>query len=276
MNSWNSNISPNCRCCSVPERETSEHLFQNGEVARVVWQYFNGAAGINHLTYLKQSIRKWWDTGGNARVKVVFQVVPMIILWVLWKRRNTILHGGIYSTKKSIRDANDIIRKLIVCRFKIKWDIYQWSDMVVALEGYIPSYSFRIVRWSPPSDNWFECNTDGASRGNPGPSSAAFCIRDSLGHLVVAKGIKIQDTTTLVAGARAIRECMEYCKVHRVFKVIIESDSIAMVQILEGTWKAPWSVVLEVDYIKKLRRTVSARVQHSLLEGNTLADFFLT
>uniref|UniRef100_M1AUB4 RNase H family protein n=1 Tax=Solanum tuberosum TaxID=4113 RepID=M1AUB4_SOLTU len=51
-----------------------------------------------------------------------------------------------------------------------------------------------------------KCNINGASKGNPGPSSAEICIRDYNGNLVAAKGFKIQDTTNIVAEARAIRE----------------------------------------------------------------------
>jgi len=46
------------------------------------------------------------------------------------------------------------------------------------------------------------------------------------------------------------------------------------VHIIEGKWELPWSVVFEVGIIKRLRRDISASVQHSLREGNTLTDFF--
>ncbi|KAH0689169.1 hypothetical protein KY289_016527 [Solanum tuberosum] len=110
--------------------------------------------------------------------------------------------------------------------------------------------------------NWVKCNTDGASRGNPGPSSAAFCIRDHSGSLVVVKGFKIHNTSNLVAEARAIREGLFFCKEHLLSHVIIETDSIAMVQILEGGWNVPWSVTLEVNSINYLGRSLSARDYH--------------
>lgn len=49
---------------------------------------------------------------------------------------------------------------------------------------------------------------------------------------------------------------------------------MAMVQILEGGWNVPWSVTLEVNSINYLRRSLSARVQHTFREGNTLVDYF--
>ncbi|KAG5572999.1 hypothetical protein H5410_062765 [Solanum commersonii] len=80
-----------------------------------------------------------------------------------------------------------------------------WNHYARAAERYRVNFSFKIVRWFPPPINWVKCNTDEVSMGNPGLSSTTFCIRDHLGNLVVAKGFKLQDSTNLVAEARAIR-----------------------------------------------------------------------
>ncbi|WMV37272.1 hypothetical protein MTR67_030657 [Solanum verrucosum] len=44
--------------------------------------------------------------------------------------------------------------------------------------------------------------------------------------------------------------------------------------MLNGEWIVPWSVALEVNYINRMRTLMTTRVQHSLREGNTLADYF--
>lgn len=71
---------------------------------------------------------------------------------------------------------------------------------------------------------WVMCNTDGASRGNPGPSSAEFWIRDSNAEIVFAKGVKIDDNINLVA--EAIRQGLIFCRDHGISNVIIEPDSL--------------------------------------------------
>ncbi|MCE0481981.1 hypothetical protein HAX54_040259 [Datura stramonium] len=62
---------------------------------------------------------------------------------------------------------------------------YSWCS-----EGYKVEYGITVVRWQKPPINWFKCNTDGYSKGNPGPSSAVFYIRDHQGNLVAAKDPK--------------------------------------------------------------------------------------
>ncbi|KAL9831279.1 putative ribonuclease H domain, reverse transcriptase zinc-binding domain-containing protein [Arabidopsis thaliana] len=39
----------------------------------------------------------------------------------------------------------------------------------------------RMIRWKEPSVGWFKLNTDGASRGNPGPATAGGVLRDENG-----------------------------------------------------------------------------------------------
>lgn len=47
-----------------------------------------------------------------------------------------------------------------------------------------------------------------------------------------------------------------------------------MVNIINGDWEIPWTVSKEVKTINRIRNGLSVRVQHSLREGNTLANFF--
>ncbi|KAH0669287.1 hypothetical protein KY285_023446 [Solanum tuberosum] len=147
--------------------------------------------------------------------------------------------------------------------------------MVALLEVYKLAFQTQVVRWLMPHVGWWKCNTDGASRGNPGPSAAAFCISNSAGDLVGAKGVKIQDSTSIVAEAIVVREGLQYYWEHGLIQVLLESDSYALVKMLNGEWDVPWSVTLVVDFINRLRELMTVRVRHSLREGNTLADVFL-
>ncbi|KAH0636681.1 hypothetical protein KY289_036596 [Solanum tuberosum] len=125
------------------------------------------------------------------------------------------------------------------------------------------SYSINkthVVRWLRPHMGWWKCNTDGASRGNPGPSATAFCIRNSAGDLVGAKGVKIQDSTKIMAEAITVREGLQYCWEQSLIQVILESDSYALVKMLNGEWDVPWSVTLEVNSMNRLRELMTVHM----------------
>ncbi|KAH0650670.1 hypothetical protein KY285_032001 [Solanum tuberosum] len=250
IHAWNPNISLNCRCCNILENESINHLFLRGEIATRIWSYYSRTAGIiGIMLNVKQMVRKWWSTDGNYRIKLVYQAIPIVIMWFLWKRRNTILNGGSYSVGKVIWEINNTILKFIKLRCKGNFGLNNWPLIVQYLEGYSVVYNFKVVKWVPPPINWFKGNTDGASKGNLGPSSTAFCIRDHEGNLIVAKGVRLQETTNVIAEAIAIRECLVFCRDNMLSQIIIETDSLAMVHILEGQWEAPWSVALEVRFI---------------------------
>ncbi|KAH0669403.1 hypothetical protein KY285_023565 [Solanum tuberosum] len=103
-----------------------------------------------------------------------------------------------------------------------------------------------------PCVQW-KCNKDGASRGNPAPSSIGFCVRNSFGDIVGAKGLRIQDTTNLVDDAITLKEGLQFEVENGFTLVITESGSLSMINIINGVWKVPWSVTLEVNSFTRMR-----------------------
>lgn len=93
----------------------------------------------------------------------------------------------------------------------------------------------------------FNCNTNEASRGNSCPRLVAFCIRNSKGDFVIAKGVKLQDTNNPVIEARAIREGLIYCINNNINNVILESDFVTLVQILRGNGRSHGAFFVEVN-----------------------------
>ncbi|MCD9638650.1 hypothetical protein HAX54_022740, partial [Datura stramonium] len=74
--------------------------------------------------------------------------------------------------------------------------------------------------------------------------------------------------------ARTIMEELEFCCTNNLSNNIVEIDSLALINFIEGKWEVPWSVAMEVNYINLLKRKLSARVQHAFREGNALTDYY--
>ncbi|KAK6796151.1 hypothetical protein RDI58_003852 [Solanum bulbocastanum] len=60
--------------------------------------------------------------------------------------------------------------------------------------------------WMPRNANNIKCNTDGASKGNPGKSSYAYCLRDQECNLIYAQAEEISENYT----TRKMRDTLEY------------------------------------------------------------------
>ncbi|XP_009794683.1 uncharacterized protein [Nicotiana sylvestris] len=110
-------------------------------------------------------------------------------------------------------------------------------------------------------------------RGNPGPNSLGFCVRDDAGDLVYAMAVDLGVTTNVLAEAKVIVEGLKYCVKHELHPLILETESLVLKKVIGGEWDPPWCIVAEVQKIKEIRDHFNVIFQHVLREGNIVADF---
>lgn len=149
-----------------------------------------------------------------------------------------------------------------------------WPGLVNFFEEYTPTLGCRTIVSNPPEMRSFKCNVDGASKGNPGPSSGPFCTRNREGNLIYAEDTRLFDGTNLVAEVVALRLGLEFCVQHNLLPVILEIDSLSLKNILDGIWEIPWVIVMEIEGINMLMKDKEVIVEHILREGNQLTNFF--
>ncbi|PHT62424.1 hypothetical protein T459_33729 [Capsicum annuum] len=174
-------------CCNRPTVETMQYLFLKSQCADKVWQYFSLGAGLTHGVSLQQVFQRWWKHPANVYLKPLYQALPCVVVWELWKRRKKRRYGGNISLNRLISQVSATLHNLLVYRFpKMKRLSSNWPELVSELESYIPRLHYRRVCWEFPSGQWIQCKTDGASRGNPGKSGAAVVFRDAAGDFLCA------------------------------------------------------------------------------------------
>lgn len=71
----------------------------------------------------------------------------------------------------------------------------------------------------------------------------------------------------------AILEALNYCVHHQYTQVMLQTDSLLLMKVLEGLWTAPWNVAQLVEEINKVRQRCNVTISHILREGNSLADY---
>ncbi|KAG5610506.1 hypothetical protein H5410_021787 [Solanum commersonii] len=70
---------------------------------------------------------------------------------------------------------------------------------------------------------------------------------------VVVKGKRLLVSTNLFAEALAIKEGIQLKLDINLLPLIVETNSLTMINILEERWEVPWSVAMEVETIKIMR-----------------------
>ncbi|XP_060170720.1 uncharacterized protein LOC132601662 [Lycium barbarum] len=224
-----------CCCCHTAQIETINHLFLCGDLATKVWRYFNMGAGLSmNCVQIKHAIRCWWEAKCHFKMKTIYKAVPAFIVWQIWKWRNNRLYGGNTNLNRVLYDINLNIYMLCNVQFPGLNIPSRWHQIVQFFEGYKPTVICRIIKWMRPALGFYKCNTDGAAKGNQGPSSAAFCIRNEEGDLVYAAAKSLTDGTNIVAEAEAIRMGLRYCVEKQRFPLLIETDSMTMKKILNA------------------------------------------
>ncbi|XP_060182250.1 uncharacterized protein LOC132611910 [Lycium barbarum] len=216
IRNWGYHMPSKCFCCAEPTEESVPHIFLRCQTAQRAWSYFSATAGINIAGLnLHQVITKWWTADTLSRLNPIFYAIPSIIMWELWKKRNGDKHGNKVSTNRVIYQASSNIQQLVKVRKPGIW----------------------------------KCNTDGATRGNPGRSAYDFCVRNSDGDLVYAKAKEIEETTNTVSEAKALLGAARFCLAKHVYSFILEIDSLLLKKILDREWKPPWNIIHAVEEI---------------------------
>ncbi|XP_059310637.1 uncharacterized protein LOC132061989 [Lycium ferocissimum] len=234
LKTWGIQFPSGCFCCQNPEIENISHVFLHATDAQIIWKHFCRPA------------------------------VPAIILWEIWKRRNTLRHEGKMSNTKLIYQVmHTLISFMKVSKRNFKYAPYNWNSVVESLNRYSQPIKATTVVWRLPDKGWIKVNTDGASRGNPGRSSWGFCVRNERGDILRAQAQELVDSwsTNTQAEAMAILKALKYLDDNQMDKFIIQR-----------TWEVPWQIFTTMEEIWNLMEGKTVVVEHIFREGNKVAD----
>lgn len=122
--------------------------------------------------------------------------------------------------------------------------------------------------------NAIAVHTDGASRGNPGPSGIGYCIHDQNGHLIEKGGEFIGFATSRVAEYYALKKGLERAIALGIKTARFFSDSLMVVNQMNGIILVKNSDIAPIhdDVVKLLDNFDNISFTHVNREQNTIAD----
>jgi ribonuclease HI len=114
---------------------------------------------------------------------------------------------------------------------------------------------------------------DGGSRGNPGPSGAGFVIKEpNSGRIIYKKGVWLGHATNNVAEYNGLLSGLDYAYTNRYHNLLIEGDSLLVVNHLKGIWKASKMATLFNEAQKKVALFTDVGIRHVYRRENSEAD----
>lgn len=75
------------------------------------------------------------------------------------------------------------------------------------------------------------------------------------------------------AEVKGLHQGLRICKEKGFTNIVIELDSLVLVQIIQGKVKSPWNIAYMIRSIFQLLGFFNYSVQHIFREGNQAADF---
>lgn len=222
---------------------------------------------------LHQAIVRCWTADVTHRLKPIMQALPSVIVWELWKRRNSYKYGDAVTINRVIYQVFSTIQSLIKLRKPGIQNVPpRWPDMLKMMEDYTPILKYTKVLWELPSQGWIKVNTDGAARGNPGRSSIRYVLRNEEGDVVYACGKEIPKGSNTVVEAKGVYEALKFCLDNDYVLIDLHTDSMLLKNVITGEWKPPWAIGVIVEEIRDLMSRGNVTVSHTFREGNRLAD----
>lgn len=129
------------------------------------------------------------------------------------------------------------------------------------------------------SDKNFLLQFDGASRGNPGPSSCGFVIFELIPNsnekkIFFYSGEYLDIATNNQAEYMGLYFGLKYCFEKKLKNISIEGDSNLVINQIKNVWKVKNEILFEIfNQVKKLMYHLNIiSIKHILRDKNKIAD----
>lgn len=142
-----------CCCCSTDAVENFQHLFYDCPDSKMVWNYFATAFCVQGpFIQLRSNILKWWQADCAPKLMIIFNIIPAMVIWHIWKRRNVIHHGKRMSVHGLLAEINKNIYFFSITKYPWLINVPKcWPSIVQYLEEYKSILVTKIVTWNAPN-----------------------------------------------------------------------------------------------------------------------------
>ncbi|XP_015165784.1 uncharacterized protein [Solanum tuberosum] len=127
-----------------------------------------------------------------------------------------------------------------------------------------------MVSWKLYEEEWIKCNTDGASKGDPGQSTYGFYSKNNEGNLIYAEAHNIGVATNMEAKGMAIWKALQFFLIQGYQQ---ETNALSWRNMLAHNWKILWELLEMLENIQGIMSQMNTTVKHNFREANQLADY---
>ncbi|KAI4324103.1 hypothetical protein L6164_023667 [Bauhinia variegata] len=132
----------------------------------------------------------------------------------------------------------------------------------------------RIWKWLGPEAGWVKLNSNGTSRDNPGRVGRGALLWDERGHWIAGTSRRLGITTTFTNEKWGLLDRFIVVLDERFRKVIVECDSLVLVQWINNNRIGSFlTSLLWLRILELLDRHWEVEVIHTMRKGNKSANW---
>ncbi|XP_075101931.1 uncharacterized protein LOC142177353 [Nicotiana tabacum] len=266
-------LASKCCCCPspgmIPDEEMCEHLFCQGHFAQQVWAIFAGMVGIAHINIPLRTLfaNCWNHKSKNSVAAFVFQIMPPIVVWELWRSRccsKYEMERLSVARSKCLITFN--IAQLVNSHFGKLTVNNNWEDICKFFDYSLVERCITEVKWLKPH----LLNSDGSCvNGNYGCGGV---VRDNGGKMLMAYAIPMGQGTSNLAEVEALLFGLKWYVQQGYGLIIGETDSLLLHNCIQGIWSKPWRINSVVMEVKMLVEQKGLIIRHCFREANQVVD----
>ncbi|GMP89161.1 hypothetical protein CsSME_00040847 [Camellia sinensis var. sinensis] len=248
-----------CPRCNSTQEDLC-HIFKDCPKANEVWLAIRDHRWLQ--TSEHQPWNLWLQTNLKCKERIIYQIpwgmVFLYTMWKIWKDRN-----------------NFIFRHEDCTMYEATRYIQQQ-----AIETYEAFYSDHLTgqflhhktNWNLPFAGTIKLNSDGCSKGNPGPAGYGGLFRDERGAWVHGYHGRLEEATSLEAELWGVYRGLTIILEKGMRDIVIETDSVQMVKLLHEDSSPTFQHRALLEDSKFLLQRCKCIIQHILRDGNKAAN----
>nr|XP_027103148.1 uncharacterized protein LOC113724443 [Coffea arabica] len=202
-----------CNCCQQ-SHETVSHLFLHGTVAKAVWEHFLKTFGLfpANSSSAASMLTHWFLSHSKVSAVHVRVLVPLLVLWFIWKSRNLArFQAGIFTPTQVISQIEEFLGQMGRARAFARPSFAgdrdcPWASLCNPSRRDIGA---MLVSWEKPPTGWLKLNSD-ASVIN-GKAAGGGVLRDHWGRVVWAYYKEFGDLDVLATEAQSLLFGLQLC-----------------------------------------------------------------
>lgn len=275
-----------CVMCEQSSEDV-QHILVRCDVAQSIWRFFCAKLGWHAplANCLQDIFVSWPNIFKGAAYGGLWDVVPAMIVWQIWREQNARIFKGKPSSVEQViwkvetGVCEHLNGKSMVSKYSFisAWDrkmAIAWPMLRPPIEKQLKTKGSRAqAKWLLPPKGRLKLNFDGASKGNSGLSGAGFIVRDENGKMLLVVSIKLQDGTNKEVECSTLFEGINLCIAKGWHNVDFKGDSQIVVNVVSSGQAPSWRLNQWVKEINMcLKGIQNHTLRHVYREANKPAD----